>query len=465
LMDINCQTYVMEVGANGACSVPTSTALDNFDFTLITKSLMFWILNKTGDGTLSNPVCDMIEAGYTEDEVEAYLSFLKIAMENEPDPGYDSDDTNDPYSAYNIITNNYRANKVTQFLLDYPCVKPFEHLGLLLSDDGVVDWAIDFLAGDCGDEGKVAYVNLTFKVLKTDNAYKPERFTDLFNILSTVSANDLLSDCGDDLTPWMDLANFVPPQNVLDKLVQLGEGWRLQSFLEPTAAPSINMDYFSTTITQMPINPETGQQWSPDDLFHHLRTNINDFVDTDNSTFTPIQGDESLWLSDNPVSAVITINIDLPLGFPGDDGSVICAQNESCCWIFSTVKAPHFPITSDGLHPVSGNRQFGYLINSDGHMEIYTRGVDRFLVPTAGYFSSSYQAEKLAGYLLEKLAFNGADDLWESFQQRISEFAKDPQNGGSALINIPIKKRPKANNELKNALKSYQAINYIPCEN
>ena len=220
----------------------------------------------------------------------------------------------------------------------------------------------------------------------------------------------------------------------------------------------------------MPINPNTGQPWSPDAFFQHLRKNFNDFVDTNNSEFIPIAGDEQLWLSNNPVPTVISIDINLPFGFPGDDGSVICAQNESCCWIFSTVKAPFFENTegdggNDGYHPVSGNRQFGFTLHPNGSMEIYTRGVDRFLSPTAGPFSSSYALEELAGYLLEKAAFTGADALWDSFQNGIKDYVTNPIRGGQAQIKTPVRNRPKVGEALKQLLKQGTPITHVPCGN
>jgi hypothetical protein len=99
-------------------------------------------------------------------------------------------------------------------------------------------------------------------------------------------------------------------------------------------------------------------------------------------------------------------------------------------------------------------------------LETYTRRVDRFFSPVSGPFSNTYQAEKLAGYFLEKAAFFGADNLWNSFQQGIFNFAtEDPNNGGSAIINQPIKNRPKVKDELKNLLKQSGPINYVPCGN
>ena len=312
-------------------------------------------------------------------------------------------------------------------------------------------------------EDKLNYIERMYTLILNEPDIRWDRSIELYELLSTNPS--ALTSCGSpmaDVNDWSDLASFVPPQNVLDRLDDLGEGWRLQGFLTPTAAPSINLDYFSTTITQMPINPATNQPWSPDALFQHIRKNINDFVNTNLSEFNPIAGDESLWLSYNPLTTVISIDI-----FP-DDGSVICAQYESCCWIFSTVKAPGFQVTgdgNDGIHPVSGNRQFGYTLHPDGSMEIYTRGADRYFSPQAPPFSNVGGTDRLLGYLLEKVAFAGADNLWESFQQGIKDFVDDPIHGGSSVINTPVKKRPKVKDELKNLLKQSGPINYVPCGN
>jgi hypothetical protein len=331
---------------------------------------------------------------------------------------------------------------------------------------------VNFIKTVDDKKGLLDYYELITSLRDEDPDIRWDRSIDLYDLL--IDNPNALTECGDpavDVAFWSDLASFVPPQEVLDKLEDLGEGWRLQGFLTPTATPSINLDYFSTTITQMPIDTSTNQPWVPEVLFEHIRKNFNDFVDTDNSEFTPILGDENLWLSSDPVPAVITIDIDIPIiGFQGDDGSVICAQNESCCWIFSTVKAPFFENIdgdggNDGYHPVSGNRQFGYTIHSDGSMEIYTKGADRFLTPTSGPLSNSYFAEKLAGYLLEKAAFTGADNLWKSFQEGINNFGNDPSNGGISKINTPIKNRPKVKDELKNLLRQSGPINYVPCGN
>lgn len=293
--------------------------------------------------------------------------------------------------------------------------------------------------------------------LKTDDpAIRYDRAVEFYNLLS--DNPDALTACNNppqSIEDWSTLASFVPPQNILDLLTGLGEGWKLQGFQTPTAAPSINLDYFSTNITEMPLNPNTGQKFLPQEFFDYFRVNINDFVDKEASEFL----DDGGWDSSNPLGTVLSIDINGP-----DNGSVICSQFEDCCWIFSTVKAPFMP-GFDGYHPVSGNRQFGYLINADGSMTIFTKGADRFFSPAAPPFANVGAVDKLAGYLLEKVAFAGADGLWNSMQAKISEFVNDPSNDGAATANTPIVNRPKVGDALKNLLKQNETINYVPCGN
>jgi hypothetical protein len=244
-------------------------------------------------------------------------------------------------------------------------------------------------------------------------------------------------------------------------LHELGEGWRLQPLQTPSSAPRLNLDYFSITIDQIPINPMTGLSWTPEELFSHIRKNINDFVDVNLSEFLPFSSfDQELWLSNNPVRSIISIDIQGP-----DNGSVICGQSENCCWIFSTIKAPMLP-GFDGFHPVSGNRQFGYKLLSNGSLEIYTKGVDRFLFPTLpGGDPFAVRIDKLVGYLAEGVAFNGADNLWFSFMEGIKIFVEQPNYQGNANINSPIKHRPDVFQQFVEIFRSNNPITKVPCAN
>ena len=147
--------------------------LGRFQIEEIDSELLDWAISYSGttiwsDNTLNqfnNPVCDLIGAGLTEAEVSTYLWYLKVSLMDEPDPGYNDDNIPDPYSAYNIENTIANSNKVTQFLIDYPCIKPTDNLGVILSKPEVVDWAISFLDGDCSDVNKNKYVTLAFDAI------------------------------------------------------------------------------------------------------------------------------------------------------------------------------------------------------------------------------------------------------------------------------------------------------------
>lgn len=113
-----------------------------------------------------------------------------------------------------------------------------------------------------------------------------------------------------------------------------------------------------------------------------------------------------------------------PKEIPLDDGSVICSEKKSNRWKFSTIFAP-----TDTYHPVSGTREFGFIENLDGTFTFYTRGVDRVRLRLA---------EILGGG--GRKSFQGADNLWKSLQEGISNFVNF--NGGSSQVEQPQIGRP-----------------------
>ncbi|MBE9489404.1 MAG: hypothetical protein IMY67_03840, partial [Bacteroidetes bacterium] len=194
----------------------------------------------------------------------------------------------------------------------------------------------------------------------------------------------------------------------------------------------------------LPNNPNTGQQFTPQQFLDYFRRNINDFVD--GTTFEPYceisaicQQETDLWNSSNPLSAIIKLDI------PINDGVVVCAEYNSNYWRFMTIEAPY-----DNSHPVTGTRQFGIEQNTDGSYNIYVRGVDRF--------SSYIQGAVADLFLSDPFAF--ADDLWESFQEKTNTFIN--ANGGLSLINTPIHNRPDWG-KVKDVLQGNRPISDLGC--
>ena len=184
----------------------------------------------------------------------------------------------------------------------------------------------------------------------------------------------------------------------------------------------VNLDYFPVTVDELPVIG--GVRATPEQFLQHIRKNINNFVDTYYSEFAPYNwygvDDTHLWNSNNPLGAVVAIDIG---GL--DNGSVIVSSSSSEKWTFTTIFDPQY-----GEHPVSGNRDFGYVENNDGSHTFYTRGVDRL---------TSWDGE-FARFMFDDYPFNAADALWTSFQNEVANFVNN--HGGNATVDPTEIARP-----------------------
>lgn len=200
----------------------------------------------------------------------------------------------------------------------------------------------------------------------------------------------------------------------------------------------VNMDEFNVTINQLPYM--NGVQMSPQNFLQYVRTNINSFVDTGLSTFTPYAHgstfDAALWNSTNPEGAVISIDI------PFNSGSVITSYAAADQWIFTTIKEPW-----NGNHPVSGNRSFGYTANPNGSYTFYVRGVDRL--------TDIWMSMAQGGYVKP---FDKADALWTSFQNGLTSFVNS--HAGNASVVPATKYRPDWS-ELKAVMKGEKPLSTL----
>jgi hypothetical protein len=101
-------------------------------------------------------------------------------------------------------------------------------------------------------------------------------------------------------------------------------------------------------------------------------------------------------------------------------------------------------------------------------MEIYVKGVDRFLM--AEFIGGSIhpmenRPAKLLLYLFEKVAFTAADQLWESFQNGVKSYVEKPTHQGIARVINPILLRPRISQQLIEILRSNNKIEFVPCGN
>jgi len=269
-------------------------------------------------------------------------------------------------------------------------------------------------------------------------------------ISMTENGNTFLTDGCDDLDPYTDrwswLATFDPMnvEAVSDRLNELGDDNWIQTINNATnvnwwweSSPTVNMDFFGITISNFPNKPYPPfDQFSPEEFFEY----IQDFFNTENfmgegnqchsvlypefqngGEFSAISiPDDIKWSSNDPIASIFEINM-------FDDGSVITADyNFGQNWTFSTLNAPGWfeGGSYDGFHPVSGNRQFGLVQNSDGTYTFYTSGVDRI----TGFWHLLGQVPLFN----PDFAFEQAEELWQCFLDQIKNFVES--NGGTVSL-------------------------------
>src|SRR5262249_17325733 len=108
---------------------------------------------------------------------------------------------------------------------------------------------------------------------------------------------------------------------------------------------------------------------TPEDVIHnllnHTNTTINNSDFTSINQFTPRVNDRDLQVGD-----IVDIAM-WPHGLL-DNGSVMLTDLQPSHFRFTTINARRY-----GMHPVSGQREFGYENTPNGGVRFYTRGADR----------------------------------------------------------------------------------------
>ena len=231
--------------------------------------------------------------------------------------------------------------------------------------------------------------------------------------------------CSECPTDWNDLILFDPMKNttVSENVKNRAKtqspltlfNWHILKICA-ASGNKVNLDYYSVKIKKLP--KFNNVVCSSEFLFEFVRKHLNTFLDNNTASFTNYSSnDGTTWESTNPLTSVMTFHI--PIKGPiFDDASVICTsysvnQPTGSQWIFSPIQTPN-----DNQHPVSGNRQFGLRQIGDEY-EFYIRGADRL----------TGTMDQLLG---STSAFEGADNLWRSFQSKLVDFIN--RNSGEAEI-------------------------------
>lgn len=259
-----------------------------------------------------------------------------------------------------------------------------------------------------------------------------------------------------ELPKWQKLATFKPPKEVIDKLKKLDDettsifsgDWGVED-IENAQGAVVNMDYFAVKVTTLPKKPD-GSRYTAPELFQYFRKNLNSFLDQSITRFMPYSNeDRDLWNTNSPLGAIMRFDIFVVGDLVSQDASVICSDFQSTSWTFTTIES-----FADWNHPVSGNRQFGYELNSDGSYNFYVRGVDRVTE------QFDLEAAEMFG---TNTPFEGADALWKSWQKNFQNFVNDPKNGGTAQKVAPVIYRPDWE-KVKDVLKGNRPLSDLGCK-
>lgn len=206
----------------------------------------------------------------------------------------------------------------------------------------------------------------------------------------------------------------------------------------------VNMDYFPVYISQLPKN-QSGQVMTPLDFLEHFRKQLladPNVVGGAGSTFEPyVDWRPNLGVNINETGifnnhSINSLGAWVHINIPANDGTVLLSEyqidhsNNTYWFTFTTMATER-----DGMHPVAGNRRFGIQPHSSGGWTFYLLGVDRVW----GGLPSLANDNWLTNLMDIHVAFDGADNLWESVQNGVINFINQNQ-GGATLFSTPHRK-------------------------
>jgi hypothetical protein len=198
--------------------------------------------------------------------------------------------------------------------------------------------------------------------------------------------------------------------------------------IESARSSDVNLDYYPVYVSLMPV--VKGVRLDAARLFDLFRANINQFINTGFTTFSPAAlVDAARWRTADPRGTVFYIDLKGPftrgllqyIDLVPDNAYVVCSDIARTYWRFTTVTqhqrilANGSPVDATDEHPVSGTREFGYT-GSPERAVFYTKGADR----------GSYSIEAI-----NRKAFEGGHQLWLSFQRGLVDFVT--KNAGRAM--------------------------------
>lgn len=316
-----------------------------------------------------------------------------------------------------------------------------------------------------------------FIELKTEipNA-KLERYEELMELIKD-NPFALLEDCmqqnGLDIANYQQLYDHTLPQSCIDRLDNLGSDFKDQPLNTGNSAVA-NVDYYAVEIT---TNPDLNNDGNPDtdaEVYEGYKSNFTDLASgsKDNFKFScniPFNSSNTVdvgwdfdpylnsdlvkWLSNQPVTAIFKISAfadAIGLGLAADDGAIMISKFTSTYWIGSTITTER-----TGTQPFSGNRQWGYLTNQNGNLELYARAVDIARVSNATKYNPLGNSE-----CKEDTYYNIGEATWSNLQEEIKQWINN--NGGQSNV-VPKTAIRFDKNKLKKILESNETIDKINC--
>jgi hypothetical protein len=216
--------------------------------------------------------------------------------------------------------------------------------------------------------------------------------------------------------------SIVPVVNLANSLLS---EWKIQT-LDFGVGNELNRDYYEVRITKLPHIE--GRQITALELFRYWKSNFDAFLAPTIADFQEYSDEDRIkFFSEDPLGAVMYFDMKMLTSYGignMDDGSVMVTNYTRNSWTFSTVRTPE-----DHIHPVSGNREFGFRFNPDGSYSYYVMGVDRL----STYFDYG------ASLYIWDIIFMSADKLWRTWQELFYE--KVVSMGGQAEKSRSISER------------------------
>ena len=265
------------------------------------------------------------------------------------------------------------------------------------------------------------------------NEAKFERFDELKEILE-IDPWALVRVCAEenglDTSSYLDLYNHVLPQVCKDRLDVLGNDFRNQPIKEGNV-PLANIDYYGVEMTSRPDFNGDGFPDTDAQIYNAFRNKFTELASGEKEDFQ-FTCNVPLNISNNPLTAIMLIKAGAS-GFltnlSADEGAVIVSEFTPTDFTVST-------ITTDdtGTQPFSGNRQWGYVINDNGNLELFTRAVDVAKV-------SDLIRKDPRGDIgcQQNDYYNVAETTWDNMQQEIADWIDD--NGGTFTVIPKVAKR------------------------